>query len=79
MERCIRSSTLIRKKCLFAKSEVVAKANAIYYSLVETAKLNRFNVYKYFKYLFEHLPNSNLGHLEAYLPWAKEIQTACYD
>ncbi|MBB1071097.1 IS66 family transposase, partial [Limosilactobacillus reuteri] len=41
VEQSIRPSTLIRKNCLFAKTEEGAKANAVYYSLVETAKLNQ--------------------------------------
>lgn len=79
VEQCIRPSTLIRKNCLFAKTEAGAQANAVYYSLVATAKLNQLNVHKYLNYLFDHLPDANLGHLEAYLPWAKPVQAACHN
>lgn len=79
VEQEIRPSTLIRKNCLFATSIRGAQASAIYYSLVATAKLNHLNIYKYFKYLFEHLPNRNGEDIEAYLPWAEEIQTNCHN
>ncbi|MFR0608822.1 hypothetical protein ACLUV9_10750 [Limosilactobacillus balticus] len=35
-------------------------------------------MYKYFKYLFDHLPNRKNEGLETYLPWSKEVQTECH-
>ena len=40
--------------------------NAVYYSLVETAKLNQLNVQRYLEYLFDHLPESNCQDLAAF-------------
>ena len=65
VEQAIRPSTLIRKNCLFAKSIAGAEANAIFYTLVATAKLNQLNPYRYFKYLFKKLPNRKTSNLEA--------------
>lgn len=78
VEQAIRPSTIIRKNSLFAKSTAGAQANAIFYTLGTTAKLNQLNIYKYFKYLFDHLPNRKDEGLEAYLPWSKAIQAKCY-
>lgn len=78
VEQAIRPSTLIRKNSLFAKSSAGAQANAIFYTLVATANQNHLNIYKYFKYLFDHLPNRKDEGLEAYLPWSKEVQTECH-
>ncbi|QDR72597.1 IS66 family transposase [Limosilactobacillus reuteri] len=78
VEQAIRPSTLIRKNSLFAKSVAGAQANAIFYTLVATAKLNQLNIYKYLKYLFDHLPNRKDEGLEAYLPWSKEVQAECH-
>ena len=78
VEQAIRPSTLIRKNSLFAKSSAGAQANAIFYTLVATANQNHLNIYKYFKYLFDHLPNRKDEGLEAYLPWSKEIQAECH-
>ncbi|MCC4328671.1 transposase, partial [Limosilactobacillus reuteri] len=78
VEQAIRPSTLIRKNSLFAKSTAGAQANAIFYTLVATANQNHLNIYKYFKYLFDHLPNRKDEGLEAYLPWSKEVQTECH-
>ncbi len=79
VEQIIRPSTLIRKNSLFAKSIAGAQASAIYYSLTASAKLNHLNIYKYFKYLFDHLPNQNRTGIEAYLPWSKEVQINCHE
>ena len=78
VEQAIRPSTLIRKNSLFAKSSAGAQANAIFYTLVATANQNHLNIYKYFKYLFDHLPNRKNEGLEAYLSWSKEVQVECH-
>ena len=79
LEGEIRFTTLVRKNCLFAKSVRGAEANAIYYTLVATAKTNKLNVYKYFKYLFDRLPNQKRSDIEAFLPWAEEVQQVCHN
>ncbi len=78
MEQAIRPSTLIRKNSLFSKSIRGAQASAVYYTIVGTAKMNHLNIYKYFKYLFDHLPNRENKDLEGFLPWAKEAQAQCH-
>src|SRR5699024_4160603 len=78
VEQAIRPSTLIRKNSLFAKSIRGAQASAVYYTIVGTAKMNHLNIYKYFKYLFDHLPNRENKDLEGFLPWAKEVQAQCH-
>ena len=78
IEQSIRFSTIIRKNSLFAQSVAGAKACAVYYSLVETAKENNLDVVEYFRYLFKYLPNRIDEDLTAYLPWAKQVQVACH-
>ncbi|WP_367369857.1 IS66 family transposase [Pediococcus parvulus] len=78
VEQAIRPSTLIRKNSLFSKSIRGAQASAVYYTIVGTAKMNHLNIYKYFKYLFDHLPNRENKDLEGFLPWAKEAQAQCH-
>ena len=78
VEQAIRPSTLIRKNSLFAKSIRGAQASAVYYTIVGTAKMNHLNIYKYFKYLFDHLPNRENKDIEGFLPWAKEVQAQCH-
>lgn len=70
-ERAIRPFAIHRKNWLFADSVDGAKANATMYSIVETAKLNNLNVYKYLNYLLEELPQYDIlteEVLEKYLP-----------
>lgn len=79
-ERSIKSVVMGRKNWLFSQSYEGAKASAIIMSITETAKRHKLNTEKYLKYLLEKLPNeANLTEnvLEAYLPWAKEIQENC--
>ena len=46
VEQSIRPSTIIRKNSLFAKSTAGAEANAIFYTIIQTAKLNNLDVFK---------------------------------
>lgn len=59
-ERAIRNFTIGRKNWLFSDSPKGAKASAAVYSIIETAKANGLNPFRYFQYLFEHLPNADI-------------------
>lgn len=76
-ERAIRPFAVHRKNWLFADTIEGAKANAIYYSLIESAKANNLNIYKYIKYLLDELPQlegeQTEEAIEKYLPWSKEL------
>ena len=76
-ERAIRPFAVHRKNWLFADSVEGANANAVLYSLIESAKLNKLNVNKYINYLLEQIPQldnpTNETILEKFLPWSKEL------
>lgn len=76
-ERAIRPFAVHRKNWLFADTVDGAKANAVYYSFIESAKLNNLNIYKYINYLLKELPQleneQTEKDIEKYLPWSKEL------
>lgn len=80
-ERSIRPLTIGRKNFLFSTSFNGAKANAVAYSIIETAKANGLNAFKYLTKLFEDLPNLDVVRspecLETTLPWSAESQQLC--
>jgi hypothetical protein len=79
-ENTIRPVVLGRRNWLFANTLEGARASAIIYSMVETAKENGVNQLSYLTYLFEQLPNRNLDDpavLDELLPWSATIQTTC--
>ena len=55
-ERMIKPFALGRKNWLFSGNEKGARASAIIYSLLETAKANNLEPYAYFRYVLTHLP-----------------------
>ncbi len=57
-EQAIRPFVVGRKNWLFSGSPRGAKASAILYSLIETAKANRREPYWYLRELFERLPHA---------------------
>ena len=76
-ERAIRPFAVHRKNWLFADSVAGAEANAVYYSIIESAKINNLNIYKYIHYLLKELPQLegyvDEEQLEKYLPWSDEL------
>ena len=56
VENAIRPIALGRKNWLFAGHPNGAKAGALFFSLIETAKRNNLEPYAYLRYLFEQLP-----------------------
>ena len=80
-ERAIRGFAVGRKNFLFAKSQAGAKASAICYSIIETAKANGLSPYHYLKHLFEAIPNlpvNDAEALEKLLPWSEELPVDCH-
>ena len=80
-ERAIRPFTIGRKNFVLIESDHGAKASAMIYSLVETAKANNLNTYKYLEMLLTVIPNhmndTNLDFIEALLPWSSVVQQEC--
>lgn len=56
-ENAIRPFVIGRKNWLFSKTPEGAKASALLYSLIETAKANDLDTFKYLKYLFKEFPH----------------------
>lgn len=80
-ENSIRPFTIGRKNWLFSGSPKGAKASAAAYSIIETAKANNLNPYKYLKFIFKNLPDIQFPHdpefLSNILPWSPEVQANC--
>lgn len=79
-ERAIKPFVIGRKNWLFANTPRGAKASAVIYSIVETAKENGLHPMHYLTYLFEQLPNTNLKDaqaLDALLPWSEAVVAQC--
>ena len=79
-ERAIRPFVIGRGNWLFCNTPKGAKASAMLYSIVETGKENKLNLFKYFEYLLEKLPNIDLEdkeQLDRLLPWSSELPTSC--
>ena len=80
-EQAIRPLAIGRKNYLFSTSMKGSVANAMAYTIIETAKENGLNPSKYLNYLFEKLPNldfiRNPDVLVGFLPWAKSVQEIC--
>lgn len=79
-ERAIKPFVMGRKAWMFANTPDGAKASAIAYSIVETAKENGLDPFVYLTHLFEQLPNIDLkdkAAIEELMPWADSIQSTC--
>lgn len=69
-ENAIRPFVVGRKAWLFADSSQGAKASAVCYSIVETAKLNGLEPYEYLHTVLTKLPYAEtVEQIESLLPW----------
>lgn len=77
-EQAIRPFTIGRKNFVMIESSNGARASAMIYILVETAKANRLNIYQYFELLLteipKHMDDKNRDFLEELLPWSSIVQ-----
>lgn len=80
-ESSIKPFTVGRKNWLFCGSPQGAAASACVYSLVETAKANGLNPFKYLEFLLTRLPGTNFrdnpGTLDLMMPWDSLVQKTC--
>ena len=78
-ENAIRPFTVGRKNWLFSATPKGATASALVYTMVEMAKANELNIYKYLKYLLEHRPSEAMSdeQLETLTPWSEEVHNVC--
>lgn len=74
-ERSVRPFAVGRKNWLFSNTPNGAAANAVLYSIVETAKANGLQPFRYLNFLLERLPHGS--HPEDCLPWITAVQLLC--
>ncbi|EFL49715.1 putative transposase orf3 for insertion sequence element [Solidesulfovibrio fructosivorans JJ]] len=67
-QNAIRPFAVGRKNWLFSGHPRGADASATLYSLIETAKANGLEPYRYLRHLFEHLPAANTDAQRKLLP-----------
>ena len=76
-ERSIRPFAVNRKSFLFCDSVAGAEATAVMYSIIESAKANKLNLYKYISYLLKEIPQlddpSDETAISKFLPWSEEL------
>ncbi|MCL6445157.1 MAG: IS66 family transposase, partial [Alicyclobacillus sp.] len=75
-ERSIKPFVIGRKNWLFSNTPRGARASAVAYSIVETAKENGLKPFAYLEYLFERLPNIDMSDRQALvelLPWSESL------
>lgn len=79
-ERQIKPFVMARKNFLFANTINGAKISAIYFSLIESSKLNNLDPYLYLKYVLEESASNMNIDINNLLPYSdslpKEIKTA---
>ena len=70
VENAIRPFAIGRKNWMFSNSQKGAKASAMLYSIIETAKSNGLNPHAYLKLLFAKMPQvESVEEYEQLLPW----------
>jgi len=81
VENAIRPFAVGRKNFLFAATVNGAKASAIAYSIVETARANDLNPYQYLLHLFTVLPSvltkNPQADLSEFFPWTHSVREKC--
>ena len=79
-ERAAKTYVMGRKGFLFHDTTQGAHSSAALYSIVETARANNLNVYKYIWLILQSMSGNKmrLGNIEQYLPWSEYIQSRCH-
>jgi len=76
-ERSIKTFVIGRKNWLFCNSVNGARASAIAFSIIETAKENGLKPFEYLQFLLETLPNTKTSEIDDFLPWSDTLPDWC--
>jgi transposase len=76
-ERSIKPFVIGRKNWMFSASPKGAKASAVIYSIIETAKMNKLKPFEYLKHIFETMPNISPDKYGDLLPWSETLPERC--
>lgn len=80
-EANIKPFATARRAWLFADTPRGAFANGVLYTLVESARANKLDVYEYLKYLLAEMPNNHYQEdptvIDRLLPWSEELPEQC--
>lgn len=85
-EATIRGFTTGRKNWMMIDTISGARASAVIYGLVETARANNLHIYRYFEYLLTELPKlkefnteeEEAAAMERLLPWSSDLPEICH-
>ena len=79
-ERSFKPYVIGRKNWLFADTIQGAEANAICYSILESAKENHLSPFDYLEFLFNKLPNCTFydNEIDNLLPWSESLPESCW-
>ena len=76
VENAIRPFAIGRKNWMFSDSQSGAKASAMYYSIIESAKANGLEPFAYLRALFTQLPScKTVEDYELLLPWNIKLES----
>jgi len=83
--RSVKNSSVRKSNSFLPKSgsstTTMRHSSTTVYSIIESAKANGLNPYKYLYYIFSELLGIQFGQhpefLEDYLPWSPEVQDSC--
>ncbi len=80
-EAHIKPFATARRAWLFADTPKGATANAVLYTLVESAKANELNIYEYLNHLLSVMPeldyHTQPERLDELLPWSDQLPSKC--
>lgn len=80
VENAIRPFVIGRKGWLFADTPSGAKASAVFYTLIESAKANNIDPHKYLLHLCKHIAKAEtVDDVENLLPWNVKNQLTKYE
>lgn len=77
IENSVRPFAVGRRNWLFCDTINGAKANAIIYSIIETARANNLKPFEYLKFLLENLPRV-ADEIDDFMPWGSAVPDDCH-